>query len=168
MKRYRQYITPALFIVALAAYAGRSHLRNLFPPKMKFANTELTTVDDSKKITINDFKGSVVIVSCFQTWCIDCARETPVLNELATAVNSPAFKIVYITNEDNEKISAFRNRFASGNILFTHLNAPMNELGISSFPTTYLLNKQGEVVITKLEGYDWMKKEAAIKELIAE
>jgi thiol-disulfide isomerase/thioredoxin len=168
MKRYRQYITPALFIIALAAYAGRSQLRNLFPPKMKFANTELTTVDDSKKITINDFKGSVVIVSCFQTWCMDCARETPALNELAATINSPAFKIVYITNEDNEKISAFRSRFASANILFAHLNAPMNKLGISSFPTTYLLNKQGEVVITKLEGYDWMKKEAAIKELIAE
>lgn len=168
MKQFKRYITPALLILLMAAWAGRSLIRNWFPPTMKFADEALTTVDDNRKFSINDLKDTVLIVSCFQTWCIDCARETPVLNELAAAVNSPVFKIVYVTDEDIERVTAFRNRFASGNILFTHSAASMKELGISVFPTTYLLNKKGNVITTKLEGYDWMKELPVIKKLITQ
>lgn len=168
MKQFKRYITPVLLILLMAAWAGRSHIRNWFPPAMKFADKTLTTVDDNRKLSINDLKDTVLIVSCFQTWCIDCARETPVLNELAAAVNSPVFKIVYVTDENIERVNAFRNRFTSANILFTHSAASMKELGISVFPTTYLLDKKGKIITTKLEGYHWMKELSTIKKLITQ
>lgn len=168
MKKYTSYITPALILLVLAAWISRSHIRNLFPPKMKFAGTPLRTIDDNRLLSVNDLKGNVLIVSCFQTWCVDCARETPVLNELAAAIQSPAFKVVYITDESPEKIAAFRKRFASENILFTQASTQLSDLGISVYPSTFLLDKKGTVVKTKLEGYDWMKEEAAIRELITD
>ncbi len=166
MKKLKPYFLPAAFVLLLAGWAGRKHIRNLFPPAMKFSNNLLTTVDGQQPLRINDLRGSVVIVSCFQTWCMDCARETPVLNELAATIHSPAFKVVYITDEDEQKINGFRNRFASNNILFTR-SATMKELGISVFPTTYLLNKKGEVVTVKFEGYDWLQQADKIRELLA-
>lgn len=135
---------------------------------MGFNATELVTVDDNKKITINDFLGKVVIVSCFQTWCSDCAGETPVLNSLAGNLNPDNFIIIYITDEGSDKLQSFRARFASDNILFTFSKKSLASLGIHVYPTTFLLNKKGEVVITKLEGYDWLREEAVIRKLIAE
>lgn len=168
MKKYKQYITPLLFILILAAWAGRSHIRNFFPPAMKFADATLHSMDDKRSITINDYKGNVVIVSCFQTWCIDCVKETPVLDQLAAAIHSPAFKIIYVTDEEVDRVKAFRNRFPSDNISFAFSTASMKALGISVFPTTFLLNKKGEVIQTKMEGYDWMSEKEKILELINE
>ncbi|MBL0358058.1 MAG: TlpA family protein disulfide reductase [Chitinophagaceae bacterium] len=168
MKKYQPYIIPLLMALALAAWAGRSKLRNLFPPKMKFADTPLLITDSNRKLSINELKGNVLIVSCFQTWCVDCARETPVLNQLAAGINSPVFKIVYITDEESERINIFRSRFASGNIVFARSSTSMKDLGITVFPTTFLLDKNGKIITTKLEGYDWLQYQATIKKLIAE
>lgn len=166
MKKLKPYFLPAAFILLLAGWAGRKHIRNLFPAPMKFANNLFSTVDDHHPLRISDLKGSVVIVSCFQTWCVDCARETPVLNELVATIHSPSFKVVYITDENEQKINAFRNRFASNNILFVR-SATMKELGINVFPTTYLVNKNGEVVTAKFEGYDWLQEVDKINQLLA-
>jgi thiol-disulfide isomerase/thioredoxin len=146
---------------------GRHYIRGWFPPSMKFREMALTTIDSNQLISLADFKGKVVIVSCYQTWCIDCARETPVLNQLAAQINSDQLKIIYISDEDADKQQLFRQRFESGSILFAKSPKSMSELGIISYPTTYLLNKKGEVIKTAFEGYDWLKEESAIKKLIA-
>jgi thiol-disulfide isomerase/thioredoxin len=135
---------------------------------MTFTAARLIRTDDHLQTSIGDYKGSVVIVSCFQTWCGDCARETPILNQLATNVSSANFKIIYITDEGNTKLGAFRSRLASGNILFTYSPKSLASLGIHVYPTTYLLDKKGRVVKTKLEGYNWLLEEANIRQLLAD
>ncbi len=168
MKKHKQKILTGLFILLAAAWLGRSHIRQLFPPAMKFAAAALTGIDNNQKITINDFKGSVVIVSCYQTWCIDCARETQPLNELATNINSEKFKVLYISDEPAEKQILFRQRFSSDKILFLQSAKTMAELGIHAYPTTFLLDKKGTVIKTTLEGYDWLKEKETVRKLMAE
>jgi thiol-disulfide isomerase/thioredoxin len=168
MKKYQNKIITAIVIILLSGLAIRSFIHKNYPPKMGFNATELITVDGNKKITINDYRGSVVIVSCFQTWCGDCAGETPVINQLATTINSEKFKVIYITDEGNDKLNSFRSRLSSDKILFTYSAKSLASLGIHVYPTTFLLNKSGDVVKTKLEGYDWLQEEILIKKLIAE
>jgi thiol-disulfide isomerase/thioredoxin len=168
MKKYQNKIITAIVIVLLSGWAIRSFIHKNYPPKMGFNAAQLITVDDNKKITINDYRGNVVIVSCFQTWCGDCAGETPVINQLATNINSEKFKVLYITDEGNDKLKSFRNRLPSDKILFTYSAKSLASLGIHVYPTTFLLNKSGDVVKTKLEGYDWLQEEAAIRKLIAD
>jgi thiol-disulfide isomerase/thioredoxin len=168
MKKYQSKIITAIIIALLGGWGVRSLIHKNYPPKMGFNAAELITVDDNKKITINDYRGKVVIVSCFQTWCSDCAGETPVLNQLAANLNSDKFKIIYITDEGNDKLKSFRNRLPSDKILFTYSAKSLVSLGIHVYPTTFLLNKKGDVVKTKLEGYDWLQDEAVIKKLIAD
>jgi thiol-disulfide isomerase/thioredoxin len=168
MKKYQNKIITAIVIILLSGLAIRSFIHKNYPPKMGFNATELITVDGNKKITINDYRGSVVIVSCFQTWCGDCAGETPVINQLATTINSEKFKVIYITDEGNDKLNSFRSRLPSDKILFTYSAKSLASLGVYVYPTTFLLNKSGDVIKTKLEGYDWLQEEAVIKKLIAE
>lgn len=155
-----------LLLLILTVLGIRYAIFHLNAPDMRFQSTELIQTDNSKKITINDFKGNVVIVSCFQTWCSDCAGETPVLNQLATQINSNQFKIIYISDENIGLINSFHSRFASDKIQFTKSPESLSNLGIHVFPTTYLLNKNGEVITTKLEGYNWLKEEASIRKLL--
>lgn len=166
MKKYVNKIVTAVLILILIAFAVRWYIHKTFPPKMEFNAAQLITVDENVKTTINDYKGKVVIVSCFQTWCGDCAEETPVLNQLAANINSEKFKIIYITDEGNDKLNSFRSRLPSDKILFTYSAKSLASLGIHVYPTTFLLNKNGEVVKTKLEGYDWLSEESVIRKLI--
>jgi thiol-disulfide isomerase/thioredoxin len=168
MKKYQNKIITAIVVVLLSVWAIRSCIHKNYPPKMGFNAAQLITVDDNKKITINDYRGNVVIVSCFQTWCGDCAGETPVINQLATNINSEKFKVIYITDEGNDKLQSFRSRLPSDKILFTYSAKSLASLNIHVYPTTFLLNKSGDVIKTKLEGYDWLQEEAFIKKLIAE
>jgi thiol-disulfide isomerase/thioredoxin len=157
-----------LIIIPIIIYGIRKFMQYKTPPKMGFNATQLITVDDNKNITINDYLGKVVIVSCFQTWCGSCAAETPVLNQLATNLKSSNFQVIYVTDEANDKLTSFRSRLASEKILFTFSENKLEKLGIYVYPTTFLINKKGEVIKTKLEGYDWLQDEALINKLISE
>ena len=54
---------------------------------------------------------------------------------------------------------------AYGKILLFAMPA---SLGVHVYPTTYLLNKKGEVVLSKLEGYDWSQEKETIKKLLSD
>lgn len=166
MKKYLKYIFTSIAFIILAVIAVRYYIHKTYPPDMGFKATELITVDGNIKTSINDFKGNVVIVSCFQTWCGACAGETPVLNKLAANLKDEKFSIIYITDETGEKLQSFRARLASDRIIFTYSLKSLASLGIYVYPTTFLLNKRGEVVKTSLEGYNWLQEEAGIRKLL--
>lgn len=167
MKNINKILAAFLFLV-LAGWVVRWYMHKTYPPGMAFNATPLTLVDNNQETTIDEFKGNVVIVSCFQTWCRDCAAETPVLNRLANNLNSEKFKIIYVTDEGSAKLESFRSRLPSDKILFTYSQKSLASLGIHVYPTTYLLDKNGRVVKAKLEGYDWLLEENAIRKMISE
>ena len=166
MKKINTTIIIGILLLAFVGY--RMVKRYVLKPKMSFQSEQLTAVDSNYTTTIEALKGNVLIVSCYQTWCGDCARETPQLNDLAAKINSPKFTVLYISDESVEKVTRFRQRFPSDKILFMKFAKRWDDLGIRSFPTTFLLDKNGEVLQTKLEAYDWLQEEETIKKLLAE
>lgn len=168
MKNKLSGIILAVIIILAAGWGIRWYIHKTVAPKMKFQTSELILTVSNTKTTINDLKGQVAIVSFFQTWCGDCAQEIPLLNELAATVNSTQFKILCISDEDKDLITTYQNRFSSGNISFARSAKSLASLGIHVYPTTYLLNKNGEVILSKLEGYNWGLEKATIEKLLRE
>lgn len=164
MKKYIVLFATIILVVALYKIGRRMVLM----PTMKFEAEPLTLLDTNLTTTIAAYKGNVLIVSCYQTWCVDCARETPALNELATSLSSKKFTVLYISDEPEDKVNRFRNRFASDKIIFATSHKRLGELGIRAYPSTFLINKKGEVIKTKLEGYNWMEDKTAIESLLSE
>ena len=141
-------------------------VRKTVAPKMKFQNNKLLLTGSNTKNTINDLKGNVVIVSFFQTWCGPCIQEMYVFDELITSVNSSNFKILCISDENSDRINMLQRRFTPDKIMFAHSAESLSSLGIHVYPTTYLLNKNGEVVKSTLEGYNWGLEKGAIEKLL--
>ena len=135
---------------------------------MEFQTSELLLTGNNSKTTINNLKGNVVIVSFFQTWCGPCIQEMYVFDELLATVNSSNFKILCISDEDTGRINMLQSRFTPGKIMFAYAAESFASLGIHVYPTTYLLNKKGEVIQSKLEGYNWALEKETIKKLISE
>lgn len=165
--KLKSIIFYALIILA-AGWGIKWYMRKTITPKMKFQTSELSRPGSNTKTTINDLKGNVVIVSFFQTWCGPCIQEMYVFDELLATINSPYLKILCISDEEEDRIIKLQSRFAPDKILFTHAAKSLASLGIHVYPTTYLLNKKGEVIQSKLEGYDWSMEKETIKKLLAE
>lgn len=166
MKKKIGNIIWVFVLLLLVAWVFRWYQRKTVPPPMAFSNAILHLADGNKPFSLSEYRGKVLIVSCFQTWCRDCVRETPVLNELADKLPSDDFRVIYITDENNAKLAGFRKRLPSDKILFTISQKPLASFGIHVYPTTYLLDKKGKVVLTKLEGHNWLLEQALIKQLL--
>ncbi len=166
MKTIAGRIIWGLLLVFVLFWALRWYQRKTVAPAMVFSDVALQLADEKKQVSLNDYAGKVLIVSCFQTWCRDCAKETPLLNQLAAKLPRENFQVIYITDENNARLEAFRRRLDAGNILFTISTKSLASLGIHVYPTTYLLDKKGNVVLTKLEGYNWLEEEGMIRNLL--
>lgn len=168
MKNKLSNIIFYIIVILAIAWGIRWYMRKTVVPEMKFQASALNITGSQTKTTINSLKGNVVIVSFFQTWCGPCIQEMYVFDELLASVNSPALKILCISDEDTNRINKLQSRFVPDKILFAYSAESLSSLGIHVYPTTYLLNKKGEVIISKLEGYNWAQEKETIEKLLAE
>jgi thiol-disulfide isomerase/thioredoxin len=168
MKNKLSSIIFYAFIILAAGWGIRWYMRKTITPKMEFQTSELLLLGSNTKTTINDLKGNVVIVSFFQTWCGPCIQEMYVFDELLASVNSSNFKVLCISDEDEDRIKKLQSRFTPDKIMFTYSSKSLSSLGIHVYPTTYLLNKKGEVIQSKLEGYNWALEKQTIEKLLVE
>lgn len=125
-------------------------------PKHPFEKSVLTD-EQNKQVAIKDFKGKVIIVTYFQSWCRDCRKELPQLAALQQHFDDK-LKVLVITDEPFE-ISNQVKDYLKIDLLFLRSEKSLKEIGIHRFPTTYLLNKKGEIVVAKVEGIHWNTKE---------
>ncbi len=166
-KKLTGIIITTLIILA-TAWGIMWYIRKTIVPKMEFQTNELLLTGNNTKTSINALQGDVVIVSFFQTWCGPCIQEMHIFDEMLASVNSPGFKILCISDEDTGRINMFQSRYTAGSILFAHSAESLASLGIHVYPTTYLLNKKGEVILSKLEGYNWAIEKERIEKLLSE
>lgn len=168
MKNKLTGIIITVLIILAAGWGFMWYMRKTVAPKMKFQSNELLLTGNNTKTSINELKGKVVIVSFFQTWCGPCIQEMYVFEELIATFNSPDFKVICISDEDKDRINLLQGRFNNDKILLAHSAKSLASLGIHVYPTTYLLNKKGEVVLSKLEGYNWGLEKERIEKLLNE
>lgn len=142
----------------LALYIGylQWQKHSTVPPFMGF-ETPLTDLNENP-VNMQSAKVEYYLVSYFQTWCSDCVRELPSIVELGEKVPEGKLAIYMISDEPTDKIHLFKVRF----------NAPLNfyqsavsfkDIGVRVFPTTYLVDKKGRILLSKLEGYNWASEE---------
>jgi len=146
------------FLVLLAIGFGVNYwVKHNKVPDLPFFQTKLVD-EKGNEVSASDWKNKYVLVSYFQSWCGDCAKELPSLQMLQDKLAKDKISIVLISDEPFSKINSFKNHFKS-NLPFFQSVDPFKELGIRVFPTTYLIDPNGKLLLSKLEGYDWASSE---------
>jgi len=129
--------------------------KNAFENMMKTA--QLTDLNQNK-LDLAKLEGKVFVISFFQTWCGDCVRENPELKKLQEEFDSTKFQVLLVSDESVEKLNLFNERFQSGLKIYQS-SVALKDLGVSRFPTTFLIDKKGNTLIHKVEGIHWYTPE---------
>ena len=110
---------------------------------------------DGKELKLSDYKGKVVVLDFWATWCYPCRLEIPHLVALQKKFEKQGFSVIGISLDQGgaETVKPFYK--------MNNMNYPVvigNEAildsygGIRGFPTTFIINQDGKIV-KKYEGY---------------
>ena len=103
---------------------------------------------NQKNVDLDDFKGNLILLNFWATWCAPCKEEMPSLDSLQSNNNFNNLKIfpINIGKEDVSKVEFFFKELNIQN-LEIYLDAPITlakKFSLRGVPTTILLNKQGK------------------------
>ena len=124
-------------------------LKNLVLIKSPKTYEEVIFKDiNQKNVNLDDFKGKLVILNFWATWCVPCKEEMPSLDDLQSNSKLSNLKIFPI-NIGQEDVSKSEYFFKELNIknLNIYFDAPITlakKFSLRGVPTTILFNKKGE------------------------
>ena len=100
-----------------------------------------------KIVSLADYKGKVVLLDFWATWCGPCAEELPDLKELQSKFGAKDFTIIGVSlDEDKRAVSAFvKDNAVPYPILLAGENPPEG-YPVTAIPTAYLIDREGIIV----------------------
>lgn len=124
------------------------------------APAEAFTGPKGEPVKLADFKGKVVVLNLWATWCSPCRKEMPSLARLATAVKGQPIQVVALSIDNGaatDKAKAFIAENAPlsfyqdvGSTLPFKFDPP-----VEGFPTTLVFDKTGRVRTIAKSDLDW-------------
>jgi len=108
---------------------------------------------DGRPVSLSDFRGKVVVLDFWATWCPPCKREIPDFIDLQKEYGSKDLQIVGIALDEPDKVQAFaRQNGMNYPVLLGTDDVAMRYGGIEGIPTTFVIDKSGKIV-AKFEGF---------------
>jgi cytochrome c biogenesis protein CcmG/thiol:disulfide interchange protein DsbE len=110
---------------------------------------------DGRGVRLSDFKGRAVVLDFWATWCAPCRASMPSLDALQKRYTKQGLVVLGLSVDDSEPeaVRRFANRLG---VKFRLAMADERVLGlygpIRSIPTTFFINRKGEVV-RRVVGY---------------
>lgn len=150
------FIAGCLAFIALAVGAWFFKSYKMVP-ELKTEGPELKNEWD-EVIQISGFKGQYVLLSYFQTWCGDCIQELQSIDALQMKVGKDKLKVIMVSDESWKKINHFKEKNCNTLDYYQSVKS-LNSQNIRVFPTSYLLDKNGVVIMSQLKAFDWSSDE---------
>jgi thiol-disulfide isomerase/thioredoxin len=119
---------------------------------------------DGRKVTLSSYKGKVVLLSFWATWCGPCKQEMPAMEKVYQKLKNKGFEVLAVDMmEDKDTVAAF---VKNNGYTFPVLIDTTGEVGGGAYearaiPTNYLVDKTGRLVARKVgvDGPAWTSDE---------
>ncbi len=150
---------------AFADLAALKEMRQGDMKKLNFHSAAKTVPEaafehqDGTAATLADFKGKVVVLNFWATWCAPCRKEMPMLSELQAELGGEAFEVVTLATGLNPPpaMKKFFSEIGVDNLPLHRdpKSQVARQMGVFGLPITVILDRQGQE-IARLQGdADW-------------
>jgi peroxiredoxin len=114
-----------------------------------------------KQYSLADFRGKVVLVNFWATWCPPCVEEMPSMEQLQRRMAQRPFVILALSVDDSwERVNRFMNANGLTLPVYDDFDKKISTLyGSFKYPETYIVDKKGKVAYKVVGGTDWVSSE---------
>jgi thiol-disulfide isomerase/thioredoxin len=113
---------------------------------------------DGKPLKLSDFRGKVVVISFWATWCGPCMAEVPNEKALVERMKGRPFVLVGVNGDkdrDNAQSVSTKEGITWRSFWNQSPNGPISlRWGVNSWPTVYVIDANGVIRHTELRGAD--------------
>ncbi len=103
---------------------------------------------DGKYVSLTSFKGKVVLINFWATWCPPCVREMPELNKLYKKFHKRGLEVLPIANprDSVERVKSFFKYVGIRFPYYVDESFTVTRLfGVRALPTTFIVDRKGVV-----------------------
>lgn len=165
-------------VLAIALFAASRLLGDqLYPVSVgsKAPPFSARTVDSIPRTqTLADYKGQVVLLNIWGTFCLPCRDEMPAIEKLHQAMGPKGLKVVAVSMDDpgfEQKIRDFEKEFGlTFQVLYDPTGTITNDYQTTGVPETFVIAKDGVIRKKVIGASDWNSEgnRALIAQLLAE
>ena len=143
-----RFLIIFIFLMSSSLANEVDGIKNLIINKEFKKYDSLTFLNDKNKLLdLNDYKGNLILLNFWATWCAPCKEEMPSLDKLQTHENLDNLKIFPINvGQDNleESLNFFKDlKIKNINIYFDSPITLAKKFRLRGIPTSILFNKEG-------------------------
>jgi len=133
--------------------------RGNHPKEIGKAAPDFTVSDGRTSIHLANYRGQVVLLNFWASWCAPCIEELPSLLEFHR--EHPEYPILAVSIDEDEQ--AYRRFLVQRHVDFLTVWDPQqsasNKYGATGWPETFIIDRQGKVRRRFIGATDWTDPE---------
>jgi peroxiredoxin len=157
-----------LIVVGAIAWGATHYLRKeLFPVELGSKAPDFTafTLDSvPRRKSLADYRGQVVMINVWATWCLPCRVEMPSIEALHKAYGPKGLKVVAVSIDDPGTDATIRAFVKQYGLTFDVLHDPKGLISdaydITGYPETFILGRDGIIRKKLMSATDWNSPDA--------
>jgi cytochrome c biogenesis protein CcmG, thiol:disulfide interchange protein DsbE len=151
--KFERWLVLPLVVAGLLLGTGCN--RGQLPRALGHAAPPFTIHDGAQTVSLSQYRGQVVVVTFWASYCAPCMEEFPSL--LALHQRLPQLKILGVSIDDDAQ--AYRNFLVAYHVDFPTIREPsqsvMHSYGTIQIPEAYVINRSGNIVRKYVSAQDW-------------
>jgi thiol-disulfide isomerase/thioredoxin len=105
-------------------------------------------------LDFNQFKGEVIIINFWATWCPPCVAEMPDFQDLYNEYKGEV-KFLFVSNDPVSKVQRFALENQYDLPFYTPKSVEPSKLNYSALPTTFIISKDQKIIMRKEGAAKW-------------
>ena len=159
----------ASYLLVNNAFGAPQNDFSAVPTKANYVAPDLTLTDlDGHTVSLKDYRGSVVLVNLWATWCPPCREEMPTLQAFYEKYKNDGFVLIAINQEETRDVVVpFLEEFKLTFPVWLDLNYEAEtKFGTDNLPSSYVLDRDGTVRLMWVGGISEKNLEYYVSKVI--
>jgi cytochrome c biogenesis protein CcmG, thiol:disulfide interchange protein DsbE len=131
------------------------------PPRIGSSAPDFTVQDADRAVKLSDFRGQVLVLNFWATWCPPCVEEMPSLVEMQRRMKAKGITVVGVSVDVDQ--NAYHQFLKDHNVNLLTVRDPgqksNNLYGTFKFPETYIIDRNGVMRRKFIGAVDWTAPE---------